>query len=427
MRISSSAFILALTAALSAVAPAQDIPAPVEQAAAGTLLNADLPQDITQEWRLTTWTNKTIVADRLSLRLQGNDIRIAGSLRDLSLKCSDVASITILPAKNGFRNGAIGGLFLASMLLFSPESTPGYYMGSLKKRSYSYYYGSRAEETYATPGFSGISALCVAGSAVLAGLLTHLLKPEPQLISFDGSESPRTWSDVMAARDSRIRLHGTFSIVSTGVHDRWKEWNEKFSITDRTITNSWEPPDPVMTNVSMARLLRLGYALTPVTEIGLGVQADAVKRFYQEFHYARPGVPPQQYVRLLSQQATLTSIFATGQYQLAAIPAIHTLLHFGAGLGVDFATVDLYGYATQTTSTRPVSAALPAAVVFATAEYQWDRTLSLGLTADFTYAGSLTVPALNVLDYDNRVVLTIGEQTVSLTSFGLGLSFSYGF
>jgi hypothetical protein len=395
-----------------------------------SLTNADLPQDISQEWRVTTWKNKTIIADGRSILLDGRDLRIDGASKSLSLPCSDIASITIMPAKNGFRNGTIAGVFLSSLFLFSPVRTPGYYIGTQKERSGTYYtmYGTQYDESNVTPGLSGMSALYVAGSAVLTGLIAHMLKPEPHMIALDGSESPEDWRRIVEEQESRIRLHSSISIVASGAQSTWKEWNEKYSLGNETVQSYYySDPRPVMTNASMMRLLRLGYALTRDAEVGIAVQAEGIQRFYQEFRYARPGVPPQQYVRLVSQKASMLSMFATAQYRLATIPSLKIQLHGGGGVGLDFAAVDLYGYSTSTVSTRPVSTTLPAFMLFGSMEYMLDRSLSIGLTADVTYAGSLKLPAQSILDYDQRVILTIDEHSIPLASFGIGVSFSYGF
>lgn len=412
--------------AFAAPAAAQFAADTVRHAGVPQAVNVDAPQDLLCELRFLLRDGRIIVSDRNSVAHAGQSLLFNGTLRNLEVPKTSVASITEIPGRYHFRNAATLCGYAAAVFCLSPSGTPGMYIGSIRESSWSYYYGYGERGAFMFPGVSAYSVAGVASAAMIGGLLAHTLRSDERTTLLDGQESDAYWDGVTDGA-SRFRLHGLASMVISGSQSAWRDAHAPYDIVDQPAvqTNSYTV-HPVMTRVNMTRLLRLGYEINPVWEVGAAFQAEAVQRFHQQFTYSRPAVPPQVYVRQFSQSAALNTLCAYAQRRLGVIPSLHARLTGGAALGLSSVTATGYGYDAYEAERQLTSATKPAALVFLSAEYVLDRTLSVGLTIDASYAGSITIPRHTFYDYDSRAVLTLNEFDVPLSSMGIGLGFSMG-
>lgn len=392
-----------------------------------SIIHATSPMNIYDEWRLIQKNGHTVITDKSGISILGDTLIVHGNLRTLKFPSSSISQIWIPQSEHEFRNCFIGTFFLSAMVFLSPQNTSGYYLGSQKELQIIYNPNGAyiTGESYMTPGISIYSGLLTVGSAVVGGIISHVLRSDDDVIMLNGEETETAWKELLSEQRSSWRLHGTASFVYSSSVTDWKKNHERYSIIDQSAAQSDAAYSrPTVSNINVGRLLRLGYAIDRSWEIGLGYQADGIQRFYQNFIYARPGTPPTLFIREISQLSTINTLLATVQYSLIDLEPLRTRINAGVGVGPSFVTAKAYGDNPQFVSRTLYDRTHLGITIFYTAEYFIDRTLSCGVTIDYSNAGIMAIPTRTFTDYDNRALLILDSYDLSLASIGIGFGFT---
>ena len=356
-----------------------------------------------------------ISADEQAVAWNSGQLAIKGTLRSLSIPTSDVRAVSLVPLRTGFRNGLAGGLFLSSMILFSPLSTPGYYVGKVRSSS----------NDVVLPGTSFAAVLLAAGAGVTSAVLAQLTQAGMNTVSLDGSEDEAVWRLLLEDRAPRWHAYGLVSLVSSRQPADWRAEHEKYSFVSTQPVQQYyysSSTNNEMTDINFGRLLRIAYSVTPSLEVGIGYQGEGVQRFYEQLTYTRPGTPPQPIVQQVWNEARNDLFVVTGEYAIASIGR-SLALRGGAGLGLAKGSAQVNNWDNRATTQRVAERSGVGYLVFASLDYHLDRSMSVALVADYSGSTPMRINAQHLQDYDGRSYVDVAAFDLSMNSVGIGVQF----
>jgi len=402
------------TAAAQTDNPDEKLPA----AQQGAFINSSMSGEYRDEIWLTLRSGSVISADRSDIKLQDGELRISGTLRDLSIPTADITGIADIPLKNRFRNSLIGASLLSGTMLLSPQQTPGYYLGSHSDESGGEF-----------PGTTTIAVLLTAAVSLAVAFIADQDEPTPDFTALDGTENARAWARLLAPRHPRLHIRIAPSFVVSGIRDAWREHHDRFAIKDGypdTWSYYYYEKKTKMTDFNMGRLFQASYSLSRDAETGVALQSDGVQRFREHASYIRPGNPPATVLQGVWSECRWTSAFLTGRI-VAYRPTEDLSLNVGGGVGFSQSSALVSGFESNTSEQTLAERTQAAWLVFAAVEYQLDRNLSLGLHVDYSSAGALNMPEQQIRDNDRRSYLVIDAFKLPLRSAGLGIFAGFHF
>ncbi|MDH7515091.1 MAG: hypothetical protein QHI48_04350 [Bacteroidota bacterium] len=384
---------------------------------AAAFVSTSLPREMRDEVWFILRNGAVVSAERSMVSLHDTSLRIRGSLRDLDIRRGDVAGVSSIPTENRFRNAAAGAFLVSAALMFSPQGTPGCYIGSRERSS-----------GIEFPGLSVPAALLAAGMSAAVGLLAAQAEPHSRYIALDGTENDRAWKRILEPEPKPWKLRGTASTVFSTTRDAWQKHHRRFAIDDGRPSewSAWYADETKMSTVNLAHLFRFGRSVTRSVELGVGVQFEGAQRFYEHCSYMRPGTPPQPVTQVMWNEFRNTAVFAVAQFALLRWARAFSF-SAGTGAGVSWTSVDVGGFDASVPEERIVDRTGAAALFFILVEYTIDRELSLGIQADLATAGSVRVPEQVIRDFDQRAYIVIDAFDLPAWSAGVGLTLSYAF